>query len=98
MKKVVKIGKFEKLIYTFAFLLLISSPFAIVFLQGTLSKVNVEVEQIKKQIKTQEKKNESLVMQVNELTAFDKVKDVVAAMGLGYNNENIIVVSEQASD
>ena len=54
--------------------------------------MNVEV--LKYNIDTQEKKNESLVMQVNELTAFDKVKDVVAAMGLGYNNENIIVVSE----
>lgn len=89
MKKVVKIGKFEKLIYTFAFLLLISSPFAIVFLQGTLSKVNVEVEQIKKQIKTQEKKNESLTMKINELASLDKIIEVAHQQGLSYNNDNI---------
>ena len=56
MKKVLKIGRFEKLIYTFAFVLMLASPFAVVFLQATFSKVNIEVEQIKKEIKTQEKK------------------------------------------
>ena len=89
MKKVVKIGKFEKLIYTFAFLLLLFSPFAIVFLQATLSKVNVEVEQIKKEIKTQEKKNESLTMKINELASLDKIIEVAYEQGLSYNNDNI---------
>lgn len=89
MKKVVKIGKFEKLIYGFAFFLLLSSPFAIVFLQATFSKVNIEVEQIKKQIKTQEKKNESLSMKINELASLDKIIEVAQDQGLSYNNDNI---------
>lgn len=89
MKKVVKIGKFEKLIYTFAFVLLIASPFAVVFLQATLSKVNIEVEQIKKEIKTQEKKNESLSMKINELASLDKIIEVAHEQGLSYNNDNI---------
>lgn len=89
MKKVVKIGKFEKLIYSFAFLLLLSFPFAIVFLQATLSKVNIEVEQIKKEIKTQEKKNESLSMKINELASLDKIIEVAHEQGLSYNNDNI---------
>ncbi|MBO5375951.1 MAG: cell division protein FtsL [Bacilli bacterium] len=92
MKKVVKIGKFEKLIYSFAFLLLISSPFAVVFLQATLSKVNIEVEQIKKEIKTQEKKNESLSMKINELASLDKIIEVAHEQGLSYNNDNIMSV------
>jgi len=33
-------------------------------------------------------------MKVSELTAFDKVKDVVKDMGLAYNNDNIIIVNE----
>lgn len=92
MKKVVKIGKFEKLIYSFAFLLLVSSPFAVVFLQATLSKVNIEVEQIKKEIKTQEKKNESLSMKINELASLDKIIEVAHEQGLSYNNDNIMSV------
>ena len=45
-------------------------------------------------IQKQEKTNESLTMQVNELTSFDKIKDVVEEMGLAYNNENILVVTD----
>lgn len=33
-------------------------------------------------------------MQVNELTSFDYVKEVVKEMGLAYNNDNILVVNE----
>ncbi len=89
MKKVLKIGKFEKLIYTFAFVLMLASPFAVVFLQATFSKVNIEVEQIKKEIKTQEKKNESLSMKINELASLDKIIEVAHEQGLSYNNDNI---------
>lgn len=91
-KKIVrreKVGKFEKLIYTFAFLLAVSSPFVIVFMQATLSKVNIEVEQIKKEIKTWEKKNESLSMKINELASLDKIIEVAHEQGLSYNNDNI---------
>ena len=89
IKKVIKIGKFEKLIYSFAFFLLIALPFATVFLQATLSKVNIEVEQVKKEIKTQEKKNESLSMKINELASLDKIIEVAHEQGLSYNNDNI---------
>ncbi len=89
MKKVLKIGKFEKLIYTFAFVLMLASPFAVVFLQATFSKVNIEVEQIKREIKTQEKKNESLSMKINELASLDKIIEVAHEQGLSYNNDNI---------
>ena len=33
-------------------------------------------------------------MKVSELTAFDKIKDVVKDMGLAYNNDNIIVIEQ----
>ena len=89
MKKVVKIGKFEKLVYTFVLLLLVALPFTVVFLQATLSKINVQVEQVKKEIKTQEKKNESLSMKINELASLDKIIEVAHEQGLSYNNDNI---------
>ena len=89
MKKVVKIGKLEKLVYTFAIILLIALPFTVVFLQASLSKINIQVEQVKKEIKTQEKKNESLAMKINELASFDKIIEVAHEQGLSYNNDNI---------
>ena len=89
MKKVLKIWKFEKLIYTFGFVLMLASPFAVVFLQATFSKVNIEVEQIKKEIKKQEKKNESLSIKINEISSLDKIIEVAHEQGLSYNNDNI---------
>ena len=54
----------------------------------------MEVEKVKYEITDQEKKNESLNMKVSELTSFDKVKDIVADMGLEYNNDNIIIINQ----
>ena len=45
-------------------------------------------------IKTQEKKNQSLTMQVNELTSYENVSAVIEDLGLAYNNENIIVINK----
>ena len=92
MKKVVRMGKFEGLLYTFTLVLLVISPFAIVFSQATLSKINFEVEKSKKEISKQEKKNESLAMKVNELASLDNIKAVADLEGLSYNNDNIKLV------
>jgi len=92
MKKVVRMGKFERLLYTFTIVLLVLSPFAIVFSQATLSKINFEVEKTKREISTQEKKNESLAMKVNELASLDKLVAVANLEGLSYNNDNIKLV------
>ena len=56
-------------------------------MQATLSKVNVEVEKVKNEIKTQEKKNESLSMKINELASLDKIIEVAYEQGLSYNND-----------
>jgi len=93
-KKRIKITRGEKLLYSCAFLAFIGTILVKVFCGASVGHLNMSVEMLKYNIDSQEKKNESLVMQVNELTAFDKVKDIVADMGLAYNNENIIVVSE----
>ncbi len=89
LKKVVKIGKFEKLFYSFVVMLMIALPFTIVFLQATLSEINVQVEKVKSEIKSQEKKNESLAMKINELASLDKIIEVAHKQGLSYNNNNI---------
>lgn len=82
-------SKFETLLYTFVALILIASPFAIVFFQATLSKVNFEVEKTKKEISLQEKRNQSLEMKINELASLDKIAEVAKNEGLSYNNDNI---------
>lgn len=91
-KKKKPMGRLEKTIYTIAILLAFASPFSVVFFQATLSKVNIDVERVKNEIKTQEKKNESLEMKINELASLDKIIEVAQAQGLSYNNDNIKTV------
>ena len=89
VKRIKKISKFEKAFYGLFCIMLLSFPFAVIFLQATLSRINVQVEQVKKEIKTQEKKNQSLSMKINELASLDKIIEVAHEQGLSYNNNNI---------
>ena len=88
-KKKIKITKFEKILYVLAIAFLFLAPISIVFTKSTLSEINFKVEKMKKEIKTQEKKNESLEMKINELASLDNIKDVIVKEGLTYNNDNI---------
>ena len=94
VKKRLKMSKFERLIYTFLIVALLSTPFVLVFSQATLSKINFEVEKTKKEINIQTKKNESLTMKVNELASLEKIQEVAKEQGLSYNNNNIRLVQE----
>lgn len=87
-------SKFERLVYVFTIFMLVISPFALVFSQATLSKVNFEVEKLNKQIDTQEKKNESLTMKINELASLEKIQEIAKEQGLTYNNKNIRSIIE----
>ena len=94
LKKRVKMSRFERLIYTFAIVLVVSAPLTIVFSKATLSKINFEVEKTKKEIEEQNKTNESLSMKINELASLDKIEEVAKEQGLSYNNDNIKNVDE----
>lgn len=52
----------------------------------------MDIEKISYKIDNQEKKNQSLAMQVNELTSYENLSSILKDMGFAYNNENIIVV------
>lgn len=94
VKKRLKMSKFEKLLYIFTFILVLVTPFALVFSQATLSEINFKVEKVKKQISTQEKKNESLTMKINELASLEKIQAIAKEQGLSYNNNNILNIIE----
>ncbi len=82
----------EKMLYTmgvfcFAFILVVK-----VFCSANINNLKMDIEKISYKIDNQEKKNQSLTMQVNELTSYENLRNVLNEMGLAYNNENIIVV------
>lgn len=94
MKKTRKLKGGEKKLYTAAFLCLVLTICLKVFCGAAISHLSMSVEKLGYEIDNQGKTNESLVMQINELTSFENVKGVVSEMGLAYNNENIIVINE----
>jgi len=87
--KKVKLTPFERFLYFITILLLILAPLVIVFEKSTLSKMNYEVEKIKKKIDIQEKENESIQMKINELASLENIQKVIKEKGLEYNNDNI---------
>lgn len=89
-----RITKGEKLMIFGCVFFVIFALLVQVFCGATTGNLSLTVEKLKYEIDNQEKKNESLKMQVSELTSYDKIKDVVKDMGLAYNNENIIVISK----
>ena len=94
-KRKLRFTKGEKLVY---FIGLVLSPLCILVVQifcgASIGNLNMNVEKLKYEVKNQEKTNESMNMQVSELTSFDKIKEVIQEMGLAYNNENIVTVEE----
>lgn len=86
--------KGEVLLYSMALLCLFSTVVSKIFFSAGITNLNMTIEQKKYDIASQEKVNESLTMKVNELTAYEKVKDVVSDMGLAYNNDNIVIIND----
>ena len=94
-KKGSKVTRGEKFLYQGCFLCFLCTILLKVFCGASVGHLNMSVEQLRYNITNQEKKNESLTMKVNELTSFDKVKDIVKDMGLAYNYDNIVVIDEK---
>ncbi len=91
--KRLKLLKIEKKIINFCIIMLLLFPVVNVFGKATLSKTNIEVERLKREIKIQESRNQSLVMKVNELKSFENILVAVEREGLAYNNNNIKVIA-----
>lgn len=89
-----KFTKGERFIYSIAILSLVSIFVMKVFFGASISNLKMNIEKINYKIELQKNKNESLNMQVNELTSYENLDSILKEMGLAYNNENIIVIDE----
>ena len=94
-KKNVVMPFFEKIIWVINILLLFAIPISAVYVKAMLSETNISYESIKREIEEQEKTNEGLRMEINELASLDKMQEVASNNGLNYNNDNVKVVEEE---
>lgn len=93
-KKDAKFTKGEKLLYVLAIICMCSTFVLKIFTSASSSNLKMEIEKINLKIEKQKSLNESLSMQVNELTSYENMDKVLKEMGLTYNNENIIVINK----
>ncbi len=84
--------KGEKFVIIAIFILFIATPLINVYTQAKLSESNFEVQKLEQEIEFQNKINESLNMQINELASLDNIREVASSQGLSYNNDNIKVM------
>lgn len=81
--------KLEKFIYKSFTVLSVFLLVGIVFTSATVSKMNIELQEINKTVESQEDVNESLTMKINEMASLENIQTVSENQGLAYNNENI---------
>ena len=91
-KNIVRLTRGEKLLYTLGVFCIVATIVLKVFSSASISNLKMSIEEVSYKIQNQENKNQSLVMQVNELTSYENLSSILKDMGLAYNNENIIVV------
>ena len=91
-KKIVRLTKGEKMLYTLGLLCFVLSIIVRVFASASIGNLQMDIEKVSYRIDNQTKKNQSLTMQVNELTSYENLYSVLKDMGLAYNNKNIVVV------
>ena len=72
--------------------LIFTKPLLDKFINKNVTKTNIDVEKLKKEISSQEEENESLSMQIDELASIDNIFNVAKEYGLSYNNSSILQV------
>ena len=85
-RKIMRLTKGEKMLYTLGVLCFVLTVVIKVFSSASISNIKMDIEKISYKIENQEKKNQSLVMQINELTSYENLNNVLIDMGLSYNN------------
>lgn len=91
-RRKIKLLPIEKIMIKLCVLLLVLMPASNIFGKAMISKSNIEVERLRRQVSIRVRKNQSLVMKVNELRSFDNIQAVASKQGLAYNGANVRVI------
>ncbi len=90
--KSLKLLKGEKMMYFVIALLIALIPTVNVFTSAALTKSNIAIEQLKRNIEVQNDENESLEMQIDELASLENIQEVAQNYGLSFDNTNILII------
>ena len=89
-----RVSSLEKFIYKSFVFTTVILVVGIIYSRASLGKINLEVQELSGIIKEETEDNQSLAMKINEMVALDKIQAVSHKLGLTYNNDNIMSVTE----
>lgn len=91
MRKKKKKGftKIEKFLYKSCSTIAVFLVIGIVFTSAAVSKMNIELQKMNREVESQEDTNQSLAMKINEMASLENIQVISRNLGLAYNNENI---------
>lgn len=81
--------KLERFLYKSSFVIMFFLILGIVFTSASVSKLNIELQQMSMEVESQEDTNQSLVMKINEMASLENIQTISKNLGLYYNNDNI---------
>ncbi|MBQ8192939.1 MAG: hypothetical protein IJZ46_02590 [Bacilli bacterium] len=81
--------KLERFLYKSCFVIAFFLLVGIVFTSASVSKLNIELQEMNKEVEMQEDVNQSLAMKINEMASLENIQIISENLGLAYNNDNI---------
>lgn len=81
--------KLERFLYKGSFVVVFFLILGIVFTSASVSKLNIELQDMTNKVASQEDTNQSLVMKINEMASLENIQIISKNLGLSYNNDNI---------
>lgn len=81
--------KLERFLYKSSLVIIFFLLVGIVFTSASVSKLNIELQEINKEVEKQEDINQGLVMKINEMASLENIQIISKDLGLAYNNDNI---------
>lgn len=84
-----KFTKLERFLYKSSFVIMFFMILGIVFTSASVSKLNIELQQMNRKVESQEDTNQSLAMKINEMASLENIQIISKNLGLYYNNDNI---------
>lgn len=91
-KKKKKFTKIERFLYKSCLIIIFFLIVGIVVTSASVSKLNIELQDMSKLVESQEGTNLALAAKFNEMTSRDKMQNISNNLGLSYNNDNIITI------
>lgn len=88
-KKKKGLTKIEKFLYKSCFAIVLFLLVGIVFTSASVSKMNIELQNMSMEVESQADTNESLAMKINEMASLENIQVISRNLGLAYNDENI---------